>query len=159
MIIGVDFDGTVVTHEYPEVGRDIGAVPVLKKLVNQGHRIILFTMRSHTKHNGRDTLNDAVSWFNKNNIPLFGVNENPTQRSWTSSPKPHCNIYIDDAALGIPTVDNPDGRPYVDWPRVEEMLKEKGILPEEKEPAEDADSERERVIKEGVTEVLRSLID
>jgi hypothetical protein len=158
MIIGVDFDGTVVTHEYPEVGRDIGAVPVLKKLVERGHNIILFTMRSHKKSYGRDTLKDAEDWFTKNDIPLFGVNENPTQRSWTDSPKPHCNIYIDDAALGIPTVDNPDGRPYVDWPRVEELLKEKGVLEDDEEPADDADSERDRIVKEGVTEVLRGLL-
>ena len=47
MIIAVDFDGTCVTHEFPEVGRDIGAVPVLKELVEKGHKIILYTMRSH----------------------------------------------------------------------------------------------------------------
>ena len=37
MILAVDFDGTCVTHEFPEVGRDIGAVPVLKELVEKGH--------------------------------------------------------------------------------------------------------------------------
>jgi hypothetical protein len=31
-VVGVDFDGTCVTHEYPKIGRDIGAVPVLKEL-------------------------------------------------------------------------------------------------------------------------------
>lgn len=33
MVIAVDFDGTCVTHEFPKVGKDIGAVPVLKELV------------------------------------------------------------------------------------------------------------------------------
>ena len=47
MVIAVDFDGTCVTHEFPKVGKDIGAVPVLKKLVEKGHQIILHTMRSH----------------------------------------------------------------------------------------------------------------
>ena len=46
MDIVIDFDGTVVTHEFPKIGRDIGAVPVLKELVANGHRLILFTMRS-----------------------------------------------------------------------------------------------------------------
>jgi len=46
MDINIDFDGSVVTHEYPHVGQDIGAVPVLQKLVENGHRLILFTMRS-----------------------------------------------------------------------------------------------------------------
>ena len=31
-LIAVDFDGTVVTHAYPEIGDDAGAVPVLKEL-------------------------------------------------------------------------------------------------------------------------------
>lgn len=51
-----------------------------------------------------DGLQDAIDWFKKYDIPLFGVNEkkNPTQKDWTSSPKPYAHIYIDDAALGVP---------------------------------------------------------
>jgi len=37
MKIAVDFDGTCVSHAYPEVGIDIGAIPVLKRLVSNGH--------------------------------------------------------------------------------------------------------------------------
>jgi hypothetical protein len=48
-IIGIDFDGTVVTHDFPKIGKDIGAVPVLRKLVDNGHKLILFTMRSDIK--------------------------------------------------------------------------------------------------------------
>lgn len=43
--IAVDFDGTVVTHDYPRVAKDIGAVSILKELVSNGCEIILFTMR------------------------------------------------------------------------------------------------------------------
>lgn len=118
MYIAVDFDGTCVTHEYPRVGRDIGAVPVLKKLVDAGHKLILNTMRS-----GKE-LADAIRWFIDNNIPLFGINENPTQKSWTASPKVYAHIYIDDAALGCPlTTDTfPFVKPYVDWMEVEKQL-------------------------------------
>lgn len=42
-----DFDGTVVKHRYPAVEEDIGALPVLRKLVANGHHILLNTMRSH----------------------------------------------------------------------------------------------------------------
>ena len=35
MIIAVDFDVTCVTHEFPKVGKDIGAVPVLKELIGE----------------------------------------------------------------------------------------------------------------------------
>jgi len=45
MIIAIDFDGTCVTHAYPKIGKDIGAVPVLKQLVQYGHQLILWTMR------------------------------------------------------------------------------------------------------------------
>lgn len=123
--IGIDFDGTVVTHEYPRVGRDIGAVPVLKRLVDSGNKLILFTMRD--SRNG--TLQDAINWFKKNGIELYGVNTNPTQADWTDSPKAHCNFYIDDAALGIPkNFDWKTGRNYVDWKRVEELLEEEGLF-------------------------------
>lgn len=30
MIFCIDFDDTCVTHEYPNIGKDIGAIPVLK---------------------------------------------------------------------------------------------------------------------------------
>ena len=73
MRIAVDFDGTCVTHEYPHVGKDIGAVPVLQQFVKDGHQLILYTMRS-----GKE-LQDAVQWFESNGIPLYGVNKNPTQ--------------------------------------------------------------------------------
>ena len=141
MVIAVDFDGTCVTHEFPKVGKDIGAVPILKELVDKGHKIILYTMRSHSNgekgnidRNGNeittDTLEDAINWFNRNNIPLWGINENPKQKEWTSSAKIFAHIYIDDAALGTPLKYN-DGvlsRPYVDWGKMKNLLKIKGVL-------------------------------
>lgn len=121
MEICIDFDGTCVTHEYPLVGKDIGAVPVLKKLAKK-HKLILFTMRS-----GKE-LQDAINWFDKNDIPLYGVNENPTQKSWTSSPKAYGQLYIDDAALGCPLVHNGIERSYVDWKQVEIILNQTNVL-------------------------------
>ena len=59
-IIAVDFDGTCVTHEYPYMGRDIGAVPVLRELADAGYRLILHTMRS-----GR-LAKSAAEWFKEN---------------------------------------------------------------------------------------------
>lgn len=118
MYIAVDFDGTCVTHEYPNIGKDIGAVPVLKKLTDSGHKIILNTMRSG------DKLKEAMQWFADNNIPLYGANENPTQKSWTESPKVFANLYIDDAALGCPLIFDHavSSRPFVNWVMVEEIL-------------------------------------
>jgi hypothetical protein len=121
--IAVDFDGTVVTHAYPHIGEDIDAVPVLKRLVKAGHSIILSTMRSGPE------LAEAVAWFKKHQIPLFGVNENPTQKSWTSSPKVYAQLLIDDTALGCPLIYIDGQRPFVDWATVEISLESGGYLP------------------------------
>ena len=116
-VVAIDFDGTCVTHDYPYIGSDIGAVPVLRKLVDSGCLLILNTMRS-----GK-TLKEAEQWFKDNNIPLYGVNQNPSQRSWTTSPKVYADLYIDDSALGIPLKTSPTSvRPFVDWVKVEELL-------------------------------------
>lgn len=117
MEICIDFDGTCVKHEYPIVGEDIGAVPVLKEIINCGNKLILFTMRSG------EELQDAINWFKKNDIDLYGIQTNPTQKEWTSSPKAYAQLYIDDAALGIPLV-QPDvfDRVYVNWTEVRRML-------------------------------------
>lgn len=124
MNIGIDFDGTCVTHEYPRIGKDINAVPILSALVERGHNLILITMRS-----GKE-LKEAVEWFKKNNIDLYGINSNPTQHKWTTSHKIYAHLYIDDAGLGVPLIYNPEysTRPYVDWYAVYQLLKEKGIL-------------------------------
>ena len=73
-VIAVDFDGTVVTHAYPEIGEDAGAVPVLKELVGNGCRIILYSMR-HGK-----LLDQAVEWFRTNGILLHAVTATPGQQ-------------------------------------------------------------------------------
>lgn len=121
MEIAIDFDGTCVKHEYPYVGADIGAIPVLKELVKQGHKLILFTMRSGIQ------LDDAIDWFMTNKIHLYGVQFNPTQSRWTNSNKCYAQLYIDDAALGMPLL-NEGERDFVDWKKVEQMLMNKSIL-------------------------------
>ena len=113
-VFAVDFDGTCVGFEFPEIGKEIGAVPVLKDMVAAGHKIILYTMRSDMVDPASpgttiiipkageeyNFLSQAVAWFNKHDIPLYGINHNPTQSSWTDSPKVYADYYIDDIALG-----------------------------------------------------------
>lgn len=122
-LIAVDFDGTVVTHEYPQVGEDAGAVPILKELTANGCRLILLTMRS-----GK-LLDTAVAWFREHGVPLYAVNTNPRQASWTDSPKVHADLYIDDSGLGIPLrIVEGCSRPVADWVRIREKLVELGFL-------------------------------
>lgn len=56
------------------------------------------------------------------------MNTNPNQHKWTTSNKCFAHIYIDDAALGIPLIDNCIDQPYVDWKEVEKLLKELGVI-------------------------------
>lgn len=133
--IAIDFDGTCVTHEYPKVGKDIGAVSILKELVEKGHKLILYTMRSHmpglspvTGKIQEGGLQDAIDWFKKNEIPLYGIQTNPGQAKWTESPKCYAYLYIDDAALGAPLIESEGKRSYLDWVRTKEILKQKGLL-------------------------------
>lgn len=117
-IYAIDFDGTCVDHRYPHIGDDVpGAVSVLKRLVANGHKLILNTMRSD------NALQLAVNWFSHHDIPLYGINENPDQREWTNSPKVYANFYIDDAAVGCPLI-HPEGfsRECVDWNLVAIMI-------------------------------------
>ena len=137
--INIDFDGTVVTHDFPRVGKDIGSQKVLKKLVEKGHQLILFTMRDDTPDSmdeyyqikpGNRYLTDAINWFKDNNIPLYGIQSNPTQLQWTTSPKSYAELLIDDTALGCPlkldlSISN---RPFVDWIEVEKLLIKQNIL-------------------------------
>jgi len=142
MTINIDFDGTCVTHSFPEIGKEIGAIPVLKRLTDQGHQLILFTMRSNRitfKDIGDgdivpDTnghfLNDAIKWFMNNGIPLYGVQSNPDQHNWTESPKSYAQLMIDDSSLGCPLKNDLSlsKKPFVDWEAVEKWLEKEGIL-------------------------------
>lgn len=123
-IIAVDFDGTCVEHNYPAIGMEVeGAVEVLRALNKRGHRIILNTMRSGEK------LDAAVKWFSDRKITLWGVNCNPEQEEWTTSPKVYADWYIDDSALGCP-ITFIDGvrRPVVKWSKVRTLLENNGVL-------------------------------
>lgn len=135
-IFCVDFDGTCVFHEFPMMGTEVPyAVPVLKKLVEHGHKIILFTMRSDVEkpEGGEGIINkaglyltEAINWFKSKGIPLYGIQTNPTQKFWTHSPKAYGHHYIDDAALGCPLLTDSHENPYVDWIKIDRMLQKMG---------------------------------
>ena len=69
-----------------------------------------------------------MQWFADNNIPLWGINENPDQKNWSTAKKVYANLYIDDAALGCPLLYSGSDRPYVDWLKVSIQLHAKEIL-------------------------------
>ena len=139
-VVCVDFDGTCLTHSYPNIGTDIGAAKVLKLLIANGHKLILWTMRCDAQPHvtledgyqihGGDFLTQAVNWFKDNDIELYGIQRNPTQDIWTSSPKCYADYFIDDAALGTPLLYDEElsDRPFVDWVAIENILREKKLI-------------------------------
>lgn len=130
MVIGLDFNGTLMSYDYPySIGKDIGAVPVLKRLLAKGHEFVLMTSVSPNEVGpARQRFAETLAWFVENGIPYIGVNENPRCDAITA--KPRLDLIIDDHALGIPlkideTISN---RAFVDWQRVEQMLEARRIL-------------------------------
>jgi hypothetical protein len=100
LVFAVDFDGTVVTNAYPKIGRNIGAALVLKTLVAEGHKLILYTIRTGTQ------LEEAVEWFTDKGIDLYAVNQNPGQASWAPDAKKiFFDLCLDDRNYGCPLTD------------------------------------------------------
>ncbi|WP_206120501.1 hypothetical protein [Rhizobium laguerreae] len=97
----------------------------MEEFTKAGAKLILFTMRSGVE------LLEAANYVASNGVALYGVNRNPDQDTWTTSPKAYGHLYIDDAAFGCPKI-RPHGfaRDCVDWaavgPSVLSMLKDKG---------------------------------
>jgi len=96
-IIAVDFDGTIVEHAYPAIGREmLFAFATLKELQKKGHKLILWTFRA-----GR-YLDEAVEFCRANGIEFYAVNKNYPEEQITDdiSRKINADIFIDDRNVG-----------------------------------------------------------
>ncbi|MEX0983262.1 MAG: hypothetical protein WD577_12755 [Bacteroidales bacterium] len=101
MKIAVDFDGTIVEHKYPAIGRPLlFAFETMKKLQEQRHQLILWTYR-----NGKE-LDEAVEFCRKNGIEFYAVNKNYPEEEFDEksvSRKIQADYYIDDRNIcGLP---------------------------------------------------------
>jgi hypothetical protein len=95
--IAVDFDGTIVEHEYPQIGKEkLFAFQTLKELEKLGAMIILWTFRT-----GKE-LDEAVDYCRKNGLEFYAVNKNYPEEIFdeTVSRKINADIYIDDKNIG-----------------------------------------------------------
>lgn len=110
MTIGVDFDGTIVTHKYPEIGEELpNAVATLLKLQADGHRLILWSVREG------EYLQNAVDWCAERGLHFFAANKDYPEESPSDnhySRKLKVDLWIDDRNLG--------GLPP--WPTIYEMI-------------------------------------
>ena len=97
LILAIDFDGTIVDDAYPKVGKPkLFAIETLKKLQEDGHRLILWTYRSGT------TLDDAVAFCKSKGINFYAVNKSFPEEQFdeTKSRKIHADLFIDDRNIG-----------------------------------------------------------
>jgi len=96
--IAVDFDGTIVEHQYPEIGKEIMfALQTLRALQEQGHQLILWTYRS-----GKE-LDEAVEYCRRNGIEFYAVNSSYPEEEFDEdydSRKIDADIFIDDRNIG-----------------------------------------------------------
>lgn len=96
--IAVDFDGTIVEHEYPAIGKEmLFAFQTLKELEKRGALLILWTFRA-----GKE-LDEAVEFCKKNGIEFYAVNKNYPEEVFEESKvsrKINADIYIDDRNIG-----------------------------------------------------------
>ena len=130
MIIYLDFDGTVVEHAFPKIGREVPhAMRVIKRLSEAGHDIVLNTMRVECGE-GNTYLKKAMDYINKHyKIEVEVKHWTPGKIHPVWEPDNKVAIFIDDIATDIPLIPAVfDGDNMVDWLRVEQILMENKIL-------------------------------
>jgi hydroxymethylpyrimidine pyrophosphatase-like HAD family hydrolase len=96
-VIAVDFDGTIVEHKYPAIGKEmLFAFATLKALQKKGHKLILWTFRAGVP------LQEAVEYCRKNGIEFYAINRNYPEEiiDDTISRKINADIFIDDRNVG-----------------------------------------------------------
>ena len=99
MIIAVDFDGTIVEHAYPEIGKpNIQLIKKLRNLKQNGTKLILWTCRNNKE------LSEAVAWCHTVGLTFDAVNDNlpEIKNSYVNlSNKIYADFYLDDRSLTI----------------------------------------------------------
>jgi len=98
MLIAIDFDGTIVTHEYPSIGKEIPfAFATLKKLIDDGHRLILWTVREGQQ------LQEAVDFCRSKGVDFYAVNSNYPEQLPQGEMQPRklmVDLFVDDRNIG-----------------------------------------------------------
>jgi hypothetical protein len=130
MIIYLDFDGTVVEHQYPLVGRvNPGSFMVIEKLANAGHDIILNTMRSNFEDNSLEMSIEFMNNYPYSNFVVKSWRSNKLLPSkWERPSTKMTRIFIDDIADNIPMRDGfHEGSYMVNWAELDRIFEETGL--------------------------------
>lgn len=115
MIIAVDFDGAIVEHKYPQIGKEIPfAITTLKCLQEERHHLILWSVREG------ELLDEAVEYCRQRGVEFYAVNSNypeepVSENNGCACRKLKADLFIDDRNIG--------GLP--DWGVIYEMIHNK----------------------------------
>jgi hypothetical protein len=102
----IDFDGTIVEHEFPKIGKPLPeAFEVMKELKAAGWRLILFTCREDDGYKiDKQYLSEAVKFCKENGVEFDSVNEALDECEFRPLSgrrrKPYGKVMIDDRNLG-----------------------------------------------------------
>lgn len=112
--IAVDFDGTIVTHEYPKIGTELPfATDTLKMLIRDHHRLILWSVREG------QLLQEAIDWCKERGVEFWAVNKDYPEENESNnnhfSRKIKADYFIDDRNIG--------GLP--DWGQIYQIISQK----------------------------------
>lgn len=113
MTIAVDFDGTIVEHAYPKIGKEMPfATETLRQLIQDRHKLVLWTVREN------ELLQEAIDWCKERGVEFYAINrdypEEEREKNNHFSRKLKVDIWIDDRNIG--------GLP--DWGTIYRMIRE-----------------------------------
>jgi hypothetical protein len=131
MKIYVDFDGTIVEHAFPKIGREVPhAMRVIKRLEDAGHTLYLNTVRTEMDPLMQEEMAKAMEYVLMHyKVELNGILKTEVKIHPVWDPTDKEKIFIDDIATGIPLIPAVyDGDNMVDWLAVELILMENKIL-------------------------------
>lgn len=97
MIIAVDFDGTIVEHAYPAIGKEMPfAIETLKMLQKDHHLLILWSVREGA------LLDEAVNYCKERGLEFYAVNTSMPDMvdDRFTTRKVNADLFIDDRSLG-----------------------------------------------------------
>ena len=101
MVISVDFDGTIVEHRYPAIGKELPfATSTLRRFMEEGHKLVLFSVREG------ELLEEAVKWCEERGVRFYAVNadidedacDHQGTKHWSRKLK--ADVFIDDRNVG-----------------------------------------------------------
>lgn len=98
MIIAIDFDGTLHTGKWPDIGAPAPyAMEVMEQLRQEGHYLIIWTCREGKQQT------EMVNWLLEHKIPFDRINDHhpdSIKLYGSGARKIYAHLYVDDKQVG-----------------------------------------------------------